>query len=693
MDFRYQYMMTNVGVNIARLIWIVLFIITILAFSMNLLVRYELFQTVCITQPSECTVSEQLSVKEADALKGVGLSFISYARYQLFLEFVQGLGYFIIALVIFLRKPNEGIALFSSIILLTFGASFNIDTLGEIRSSWQPAVNLIDLISSAAILFFYVFPDGRFVPRWTLYASFFWMATSVARIYFPGSFLDPFILPNWLNLTGWIGIHISCLYAQVHRYRHKSNPLQRQQTKWFVFSMLAFVVVIIGLILYEQFGLPDTVNEMMMYMFGTAFLTVASLIMPIAIGIAIFRYRLWDIDIIINRTLVYGTLTAIIVIGYVLLVGFLGFLFQSPNHLFISLVTTGFIAVVFQPIKIELQRLVNRAMFGDRDNPYTVLSRLGENLEAANMAEDILPTVVETVSQALRLPYAGIRLREGDSYPTTISFGKEVDGAYTIPLQYQGEQIGELILGPRATGEGFTSAEQNLLRDLIRQIGIAAHNVRLSLELQRSRERLVLAREEERRRIRRDLHDGLGPALASLSLKIDAAQNMIGQQHSPVKLLLQQMSGQVQHSITDIRTLVYSLRPPALDELGLLSALKELAEQYGESGLHFDMQFPDHIPQLPAAVEVAIYRILQEALTNVIRHSKATRCKICIMIDREAVIEVEDNGCGINEHSRAGVGQRSIRERAEELGGHLQIRSVRDEGTRVIAHLPLVLGG
>jgi signal transduction histidine kinase len=215
---------------------------------------------------------------------------------------------------------------------------------------------------------------------------------------------------------------------------------------------------------------------------------------------------------------------------------------------------------------------------------------------------------------------------------------------------------------------------------------------RFTEDLQRSRERLVVAREEERRRIRRDLHDGLGPMLASLTLKLDVASDMVGDKPA-ARALLRDLKDQTQTAITDIRGLVYALRPPALDDLGLVAALREEAEQYGLSGLDVSFDAPQTLPPLPAAVEVAIYRIAQEALTNVARHANARQCTVRLILSNDlAELEVSDDGQGLAPSSGRGVGLGSMRERAEELGGTCFVESPPAGGTRLRATVPLTLG-
>ncbi len=450
---------------------------------------------------------------------------------------------------------------------------------------------------------------------------------------------------------------------------------------------------------------------------------------------ALLRYRFWDIDIIINCTLAIclggryrGMLTVSIVAIYILVVAGLGSLLQTQGNLGIALLATNLVAVLFQPLRTCLQQAVNHLLYGDRDESYRVISRLGSRLGATLAPEAVLPTIVETVAcrvpttcpggmyrlsggqslraRALKLPYAAItcrvpiyRARQGDERTIAASYGSLQDEPVRLPLIYHTKQVGELVLAPCAPGESFTPADCSLLEDLARQTGLAAHTVcltadlkRLTADLQRSHDRLVTAREEERCRLRRDLHDGLGPQLASLTLKLETARNRLA--HDPLAdALLSDLIQQTQATVAEIRRLIYALRPPALDELGLVCALRELTLQSGDQvAMHLDA--PAYLPELPAAVEVAVYRIAQEALTNVVRHAHARHCDLRLTLDKPAgllTLCIQDDGCGLPPSWGVGVGFVSMRERAEELGGTWTIEQVKSGGTRVLARLPYVL--
>jgi signal transduction histidine kinase len=423
-------------------------------------------------------------------------------------------------------------------------------------------------------------------------------------------------------------------------------------------------------------------------------------LLPVCLAIAILRYQLLDIDLVINRALVYGALSACVISLYVLLVGGMGWLARGSGGPLYQLIVTCVIALLVHPLRDWLQRAVNHLLYGERDEPYAVLSRLNRRLEVALSADAALPTIVETVARTLKLPYVAIALHGGQGVVAqVIAYGvePEAQGQRTaivaLPLTYQGTAIGELRLALRGGEDAFPAADRRLLEDLALQAGIIAHDARLSADLQQSRERLVSAREEERRRIRRDLHDGLGPTLASLSFRIDAARNLLRRDPEQVEALLSDATGQIQQTIADVRRLVYALRPPALDELGLVDALRQHVDAHLHAPTRVTLHAPAHLPPLSAAVEVAAYRIALEALTNVFRHAHATTCVVRIAVEQnQLLVEVVDNGIGVAPERVTGVGLAAMRERAAEVGGACSIEPTPGGGTTVHAQLPLHTG-
>ncbi len=569
---------------------------------------------------------------------------------------------------------------------------------------WIPAVALP--FSFVLLLF----PDGQLPsPRWRFigWSVALGLALSVLKITLhPGPVwgqpLSPFgilgpapvldvLLDSGSVLLG-AGL-LGSLAAFAVRFR-RSAGIQREQMKWLVYAVGLNLLCLSLSSLAWVFWPGSPLNEEIAIVINN----LGILGIAVAAAIAILRYRLYDIDLIINRTFVYTALSIGVVTLYGLVVGGLGALFQASGNALLSLLATGLAAILVQPARERLQHLVNRLMYGERDDPYAILSGLTRQLEGSLAPEAALPAVVQAVAQALKIPYVAIALKREGNFEVAASYGSVGNEWIQLPLIYQGEMIGQLRLSTRSPREPFTPGEQRLLRDLARQIGVAAHTVRLAEDLrrladdlQRSRQELVRSREDERRRLRRDLHDELGPQLASLKLNLDVARNLVSRNPAAAEALLLNLRAHSQSLIADIRRLVSDLRPPSLDELGLVGAIQEYTRQVeSREGLCFHIDSPKSLPPLPAAVEVAAYRIALEALANVVRHSQASHCQISISaLEQNLQVEICDDGLGLSGHDRPGVGLASMRERAVELGGTCLIEALPQGGTRVLARLPL----
>jgi signal transduction histidine kinase len=593
-------------------------------------------------------------------------------------------------------------------------------------AAWFSTVLQYPGIFLAGVFLTLLFPDGRLLSRrWRIVA---WMAvlgaglTGISDAFNPDGLNTPsYDVENPFGVSAAIGgglttyelfdilsevgpallliSSIAALVSLILRL-HRAWGDESQHLKWFLYATLpasvsfSIILVIFARLYFPMLTFLDPYLPFQWFFtyFNAYYVPVITLMfVPLFTFIAILRYRLFDIAVVINRTLVYGALSACVVGIYVLAVVALGALFQARGNLGISLLATGFVAVLFQPLRSRLQRGVNRLMYGERDDPYAVVSRLGRRLEATLAPESVLPTLIETIAQALKLPYAAILLKEGEGFRTAAAYGSPRGEPEALPLVYQREEIGRLEFSPRAPGEGFSDADRNLLEDLARQAEVAVHAVRLTTDLQHSRERLVATREEERRRLRRDLHDGLGAQLAGLNVQAGALRRLIPRDPDAAEELVVELREELRSAITDIRHLVYNLRPPALDELGLPESLRRLAERYGseDEQLSVQVEAPEKLPYLPAAVEVAVYRITQEALTNVARHARAKRCVVRLAVNEDLALEIVDDGVGIPKERGAGVGLSSMRERASELGGSCVVELAPEDGTRVLVRLPL----
>jgi signal transduction histidine kinase len=691
----------SIWLNVARLFQVVVICLTIGLFIVSIPINYERLSKSCKLEP--CSPGE-LTPASVKALNDIGVSADTLIEFTMGLDILFAVIYTASAVIIFIRKPNDLLTIFVTIMLVTFGvATFSneIQGLAIVYPQWSWLTKTIEMIGNCAIVaFFFVFPTGRFVPRRSEFILAGWVLFQLPRYYFPDSSLNlqnshP-ILYNALFMAGVL----SGILSQIVRYWRVSNSTERLQTKWVVFGTTIgvggyMITRLLTLFLRDPTG-RDLPLNLALFTISTFFM----LLLPISISIAVLRYRLWDINPIINRALVYGALSASTIAFYIFAVGFFSNYFQqSKANYILSFLATGVIAFLFEPLRESLQRTVNRLMYGERDDPATVLARLSQRIDSALAPDSILPTIVETLTQTLRLPYAVITLYGKDGEARVISsLGLPPSELIHLPLTYQTERVGELTLAPRARGESFSTADMNLLNIIAQQAGGAAHTIKLTEELhqlnadlQQSRERLVTAQEEERRRLRRDLHDGVGPTLASLSQRLDTAADFVKNDPEKSIQLLHELKGQVKGTVAEIRQLVYALRPPVLDEFGLVSAIQEHVAPYtGPNGLQVTFDVTKPMPPLPAAVEVAAYRIALEAFTNIVNHAEASTCQMKIKIENNLLLlEISDNGKGLASNTHKGLGLISMRERAAELGGEFMVEKPPTGGTRVTARLPI----
>ncbi|WP_083958387.1 sensor histidine kinase [Herbidospora mongoliensis] len=396
-------------------------------------------------------------------------------------------------------------------------------------------------------------------------------------------------------------------------------------------------------------------------------------LIPAAITLAVLRYRLFGIDTLITRALVGAGMVTVFASVYVL-AGTASSLFLAEVDRYFGLVAALGAGVFFHPMKRALHRLADRALYGTGGDPVTLADGLRRRLQRTDPVHGLLATL-ETIREGLAVTGAALDL-DG----TRTDWGELPVVARRVDLVWHGEPVGTLLIGPPDRRRFPAAHDERVIAALTPYIADAAHTMRLTTALRKSRERILTAREEERRRLRRDLHDGLGQTLTAMAMRITTARlNLKGSPEITDTLLADLRCGMDAVS-GDIRELVYGLRPPALDDLGLAGAVKDL----GPDALTVD----GDLTGLPAAVEVAAYRIAQEALTNIHRHAAATHAAITITRGVDLVLEIRDNGQGMPLDAVPGVGLSSMRERAAELGGVCEI-DTSGEGTTITARLPL----
>lgn len=554
---------------------------------------------------------------------------------------------------------------------------------------WERAVDLVGITvwtPAPAVglpLILQLFPDGRVLtPRWRVLVAVTvgLLVLTPALTLAPGAIsgepiadTSPVLPPALGGVVGSLVPVVLATYAVVLAASLlvlvlrslRARGAERLQTLWLLWAVVVFVV------LNAQRVVTGT---------GPVLFLLPLPLVPAAVAVAIVRHQLYDIRLIINRSVVYGLLTVGVVAVYLGIVAALTPLARDRLSA-TPVVATAVIALAFAPARAALQAGVDRVMYGRRRHPTDAAARVGTHLG------DELEDVLRALCEALRLPSAAIRSGER----RVAGVGKVPSSHHVVPLVVRDGPPAALVVGLRAGETTLSRADRRALDLLAAPVGLALQSVRLAEQLRDSRSQIVTAREEERRRLRRDLHDGLGTALTAVTLKADAASNLRQVDPDRSAQLVLELRTDVAAAIADIRRLVHALRPPDLDELGLVPALRQRAQQSwrrADADFSVTVDAPEDLPPLPAAVEVAAYRIASEAVTNALRHSTALRCRISLRADQSLHLDITDDGAGRATPWSRGVGLRSMGERASELGGVVTAGPTA-QGGRVQVLLPL----
>jgi signal transduction histidine kinase len=575
---------------------------------------------------------------------------------------------------------------------------------------WLSQIVWIFVFTQLLILLPLWFPDGRLLSRrWSVVIG---LATIPVILVIVASFdpsaTDP--LPNPVGVRALAGISnllngipfsvlVLATYALgvsslVVRYR-RGGEQERQQLKW----LLVGVALLLGAVV-SQFVIPAAQNAPL--------IPFAAASLPVAIGIGVLRYRLYDIDLIINRALVYGGLAAVITAVYILLVVGIGAMIGSNQRFVLSLVATAVIALAFQPLRQRAQRLANRLVYGKRATPYEALSEFSEHLSETYSHEDILDRMARILGEGTGAHRAEVWVRAGQrlvlassSPPATEPLAPlimpngvlpEMPRETVVPVSHGGELLGALAIDKKR-GEAINAVEQKLINDLAGQAGLVLKNVGLNRELlarledlRASRQRLVTAQDEERRRLERDLHDGAQQHLVALKVKLGLAQ-AVAEPESKVSVLIAQLKQDADQAIDTMRELARGIYPPLLASDGLEAALRA---QIRRITVPVDLQVDD-VPRQPREVEGAVYFCCLEALQNVGKYAAANRVSLRLWTeDANLAFSVQDDGKGFDPVTVPhGSGLQNMRDRVEALGGSLKIRSAPGEGTTIQGRVPV----
>lgn len=678
------------------------------------------------------------AVAIATAVDGVAMAVASFALYPQVPEgpvpfpldwlfwgsALAGLALLLPGAVLALRLPRHWLAWLlvlagSSSLLAAFGAVYGPWSLlahdGELPlttffvftgSRFGPIIHLV--IPALLVLF----PTGR-LPRgrWRVPGVVALVAMAVGvlhilllpwRTFADGEPVPPGVDPRAIDLWQpaalldlWAGIGpavfqvgaiVSLLCgaaAFIGRFRGADTEL-RAQLRWMLLAGLGNVVALVLAMavnaLLDSDGNGSWVSELL-------FVTENAMLSG-AVLVAVTRYRLYDVDLVAGRSLMYGALAAAVVGIDLLVFVAVGAVVEERVA---GVAAAGVVAVLYSPLRVRLQRLADRLLTG-RDEPYAVVSALARRLEESPGPDELLQATARGVAAAFGSPYVRVELDRPDGTTVSVEVGTPRSDVLVLPFGYRDVPIGRLLLVARP-GSRRSEDDQRLLADVVRQAAAAARATALTEELQRSRELLVTGIAEERRRLRRELHDGLGPTLAAAGLKVRAARNLARLQPDQADQALEDVGHDLAGLLAEVRRVVHDLRPPAIDQFGLVGAIEQQAARLSGPGRTIRVVASGDVAELPAAVEVAMYRIVGEALANVVRHAAATSCTVTVEVGAATVaLTVDDDGRGVPVGARVGCGLVSMRERAEELGGSCSVEPRAGGGTRVRAIVPWSTG-
>src|SRR6266550_2298589 len=576
---------------------------------------------------------------------------------------------------------------------------------GALWLYWSTQVAWLILFGQLLVILPLIFPDGRLMSRrWLWPVGLFGIAVVVGVI---ASF-DPAAtapLPNpagiralsgTLNLLNALPFTLlffapcfAALASLVVRYR-RGGPQERQQVKWLVVAVVLLLAALAVQILF-----PAVQN--------LPLLPLAASSLPIAIGIAVLRYRLYDIDVIINKALVYGGLAAVISAVYVLVVINIGALIGGSQRLWLSLLATAVIALAFQPLRQRAQRLANRLVYGRRATPYEALSQFSEHLSETYSHEDILDRMSRILAQGTGAERAEIWVRAGQRLVLASASPPSPEAVTPVAMQngtlppiprdtvvavsHQGELLGALAVNKKR-GENLNAVEQKLITDLAGQAGLVLKNVGLNRELlarlddlRASRQRLVTAQDEERRRLERNLHDGAQQHLVALKIKVGLAE-AAAEPQSKARPILAQLKQDADEALDNLREIARGIYPPLLASDGLQAALAAHVRRLAVPvELHVD-----GVPRQSREVEGAVYFCCLEALQNVVKSANASAVDLYMSTENSMLaFRVEDDGKGFDPGTvTQGSGLQNMRDRLEALGGSLEVRSAPGRGTTVV---------
>jgi signal transduction histidine kinase len=520
---------------------------------------------------------------------------------------------------------------------------------------------------------------------------------------FYGPYANPLGIPGAtpileaLEMAGLVGVILSLLAATASPFvrLRRARGDERQQIKWFLFAVsVAAIGIAVGA---TTQAVAPAVSDI-----GWNVGLLGLIGMPIAAAVAILKYRLYDIDVVINKTVVYGLLAAFVTAVYVGIVVGIGALVGARGNVLLSIVATAVIAVAFQPARQRARHLANRLVYGERATPYEVLSEFSDRVGTSYADEDVLPRMARLVAEGVGATRADVWLRVGAELRRVASWPFEVPGSVlpvrggrlpdiedadrSFAIREGLELLGALsVVKPRQ--EPLTPAEEKLLADLAGQAGLILRNVRLIEELRASRQRLVAAQDEERRRLERNIHDGAQQQLVALAVKMRLVESLAVTDPPKAATMAAQAKAETQQALEDLRDLARGIYPPLLADKGLAAALEAQARK-APLPVQVDSNGMGRYPQ---EAEAAVYFCVLEALQNVAKYAEASTARLQLRHeDGQLVFIVSDDGRGFDVETTAkGAGLQNMADRLDALGGSVEIASSPGAGTTVTGRIPV----
>jgi signal transduction histidine kinase len=601
-----------------------------------------------------------------------------------------------------------------ALLQLTLGRAVPLHPFGITVVGWANNISFLALVLPIPAIFL-LFPTGRALsPRWRwavrlwavgVAASLLWAALRPGEVY--GNppphrvrIDNPFaidalrwLFPVLVDVAGFAALAAAVLgvISLVVRFR-RSRGEERAQMQW-----LAFAALIAGVLLFAQlpivlvFGDPSPVSDRVgPYLFGG--LVVVLLVgIPASVAIAILKYRLYDLDVVIRKTVVFGLLAVFITAVYAAIVGGVGAILGSKGSTTLSFAAAAALAVLFQPARDQARGFADRLVYGKRATPYEVLAEFSGRVSETYASDDVLPRMATVLAEGTGAESAVVWLRVGaEMRPTAVqpqgTAAPETFPEDAVEVRHQGELLGALSVA-MPPDDPMNPAKAKLVEDLASQAGLVLRNVRLIEELRSSRRRLVAAQDEERRKIERNLHDGAQQQLVALTVQLRLAEQMVGRDEQKERELLARLQASANDALEDLRDLARGIYPPLLADKGLIAALEGQARK---AAVPTTVESKG-VGRYPRDVESAVYFCTLEALNNVAKYSSARSAKVRLTASERALtFEVIDDGEGFDSSETGyGTGLQGMADRLDAIGGRLEVASAPDSGTTVQGRIPV----